>query len=149
MRTAARDNYFLTARAGLDFSCVGLLFLQLLLPAEDSRFVSGFFGFGNHALALIGAGDGGPCENVVGVEREDAAGGFNGAVKILLGVIGLRQAMQRVAKFGIEFQGARVFRDCFREFSFAEEINPRVIMVFRALRSLAIHAAILAPVLPC
>jgi hypothetical protein len=133
----------------LDFSAAGFLFLQLLLPAEDSRFVSGFFGFRDHALALIGARDGGPGQNVVGIEGQDAPRGFNGAVKILLGVIGLRQAMQRVAKFGIEFQRARVFRDCFREFSFAEEIYACVVVVFRALRSLTIHAAILAPVLPC
>jgi len=64
-------------------------------------------------------------------------------------VIGLRQAMQRVAKFGIEFQRARVFRDCFREFSFAEEIYARVVMVFRALGGLAGHVVILTPGSPC
>jgi hypothetical protein len=64
-------------------------------------------------------------------------------------VIGLRQAMQRVAKFRIEFQGARVFRDRFREFSFTKKVYARVVMVFRALRSLTIHAAILAPAMPC
>jgi hypothetical protein len=125
------------------------LFLQLLLPAEDARFVSGFLGFGDHAFALVGAGDGCPCEDVVGVEIEYALGCFDGAVKILLGVIGLRQAMQRVAKFGIEFEGARVFCDCFLEFSFAEEIYARVIVVFRVLGSLARHIVILAPVPPC
>jgi len=121
----------------------------LLLPAEDAGFAAGFFGFGDHAFALVGAGDGGPGENVVGVESEDAAGGFDGTVKILLGVIGLREAMQRVAKFRIEFEGARVFRDCFRELSFSEEIYARVVVVFRALGGLAGHVVILAPGLPC
>ena len=133
----------------LSFSAARFLFLQLLLPAEDARFVAGFFGFRNHAFALIGAGDGSPCEDVVGVEFKDAARRFNGAVKILLGVIGLRQAMQRVAQFRIQLQSARVFRDCFREFSFAEEIYARVVVVFRALHRLAGHDAILTPVLPC
>jgi hypothetical protein len=122
---------------------------QLLLPSEDARLVSGFFRFGDHAFALISARDGSPGENIVGVERQNAPRGLNGAVKILLGVIGLRQAMQRVAKFRIEFQRARVFRDCFREFSFAEKIDARVVMVFRVLRSVTIHTAILAPVPPC
>jgi hypothetical protein len=148
-RIPGRENYFLIARAALGFSCVGFLFFQLLLPTKDSRFVARFFGFGDHAFALVGAGDGGPCEDVVGVEREDAPGGFNGAVKILLGVIGLRQAMQCVAKFGIEFERARVFRDCFREFSFTERIYACVVMVFRAFGTLARHVVILAPVLPC
>ena len=125
------------------------MFLQLLLPAKDSRFVACFFGFGDHAFALVGAGDGGPGEDVVGLELEDTAGGFDGAVKILLGVIGLRQAMQRVAKFGIEFQGARVFRDCFREFSFTEEIYACIVVVFRALGGFARHDLILAPGSPC
>ena len=71
---------------------------QLLFPAEDARFVAGFFSFGDHAFALIGARDGGPGENVFGIEGEDAARSFNRAVKILLSVVGLRQAMQRVAK---------------------------------------------------
>jgi hypothetical protein len=136
-------------RTDLDFSAARFLFFQLLLPAEDTRFVAGFFGFGDHAFALIGAGNGGPGENVVGVELEDAAGGFNGPVKILLGVIGLRQAMQRVAKFRIEFQRARVFCDCFREFSFTEEIYACVVVVFRVLNGLAGHIVILAPGLPC
>jgi hypothetical protein len=140
---------WLRVRSNLGFSCVGFLFFQLLFPAEDSCFIAGLFGFGDHAFALVGAGNGGPGENVVGIEREDAAGSFNGAVKILLGVIGLRQAMQRVAKFGIEFQSARVFRDCFREFSFAEGIYACVVMVFRALRCVVGHAVILAPGLPC
>jgi hypothetical protein len=140
---------WLRVRTNLGFSCVGFLFFQLLLPAEDARFVAGFFGLGNHAFALVGAGDGGPGENVIGVEREDAAGSFNGAVKILLGVIGLRQAMQRVAKLGIEFEGARVFRDCFREFSFTEEIYARVVVVFCALGRVVGHAVILASGSPC
>jgi hypothetical protein len=61
----------------------------------------------------------------------------------------LRQAMERVAKFRIEFQGARVFRDCFREFSFAEKIYACVVVVFRAFGSLARHVVILAPTPPC
>ena len=133
----------------LSFPAGRFLFLQLLLPAQNARFVSGFFSLGDHAFALVGAGNRGPGQNVVRLELEDPPRGFNGAVKILLGVIGLRQAMQRVAKFRIEFQSARVFRDCFREFSFAEEINSRVVVVFRALRLLALHDVILAPVPPC
>jgi hypothetical protein len=136
-------------RTNLDFSAARFLFLQLLLPAEDACFISGFFGFGDHAFALIGARNRGPGENVIGVELQYAPGGFNGAVKILLGVIGLRQAMQRVAKFGIELQRARVLRDRVREFPFTEEIYARVVVVFRALRRLARHSVILTPVLPC
>lgn len=133
----------------LNFPAARFLFLQLLFPAENTRFVSSFFRLGNHPFALIGAGNGSPRENVVRIKRKYAPRGFNGAVKILLGVIGLRQAMQRVAKFRIEFQRTRVFRNRFREFSFAEEIDARVVMVFRVVRCIAIHAAILAPAPPC
>ena len=117
---------------------------QLLFPAEDARFVAGFFSFGNHAFALEGARNSGPGEDILRVEGEDAPRGFNGAVKILLGVIGLRQAMQRVAKLGMEFERTRVFRNGFRQFAFAEEIDSRVVMVFRGLIGRVAHARILA-----
>ncbi len=140
---------WLGVRTNLGLSACSFLFLQLLLPTEDSRFVAGFFGFGDHSFALIRAGNGSPGENIFRVELKDAPCGFNGAVKILLGVIGLRQAMQRVAKFRIKFQRACVFRNCFPELSFAEEIYARVVVVFRALTRLAVHDVILAPVPTC
>ncbi len=79
-----------------------------------------------------------------GVEREDALGGFNRAVEILLSVVGLREAMQRVAKFGIEFEGPRVFSNCVGHFSFAEQIDPSVVMIFSGFPRVFAHADILA-----
>ena len=117
---------------------------QLLLPAEDARFVAGFFSFGDHAFALVGARNCGPGKDVFRIEREDALRGFNRTVKILLSVVGLRQAMQRVAKLGVEFERPHVFRDGLRQFSFAEEVNSGVVVIFRGAIRSAAHAVILS-----
>jgi hypothetical protein len=58
-------------------------------------------------------------------------------------VIGLRQAMQRVAQFGIQFERPRVFRNRFGKFALPEEINSIVIMVLGGLFRRVAHSAIL------
>jgi hypothetical protein len=93
---------------------------------------------------LVGAGDGGPGQDIVRIERQDAVGGFDGAVEILLGVIGLREAMERVTKSWIDFESLVIFRDCFRKFSCAKEINSCVVMIFGGLGRRVAHAGSLA-----
>lgn len=114
-----------------------------MFPAEDAGFVSGSFGFGDQAFALVRAGNRGPGEDVLRVEFEQSLARFDGAVKILLGVIGLRQAMERVGKLGIEIERFFVFRHGFRIFSFAEKIGTRVIVFFGARVRRARHPSIL------
>jgi hypothetical protein len=107
-----------------------LLVTELLLPSKDASFVAGFFSLGDHSLTLVGSRDSGPGEDVVGIQLEDAPRGFDGAVKIFPGVVGLRQAMERVGEFRIELERAVIFRDGFLDFSFAEEINSGVVVIF-------------------
>ncbi len=107
------------------------LLLQLFFPSEDARLITGFFGFGDHSLALIGARNRRPRQNVIGIERENAPGRLDRAVKIFLGVVRLRESMQRVGEFRVHLERAAVFRDGFVELPLAEEINPRVVVVFR------------------
>jgi hypothetical protein len=104
--------------------------LELFLPAQDAGFIAGFFGLGNHSFALVGAGDGGPSENVVRIECDDAAGGFNCAVKIFLGVVCLRETMERVGKFRIECESAIVLGNRGVELAVAKKINSRIVVVF-------------------
>jgi hypothetical protein len=63
----------------------------------------------------------------------------------------LRQAMERVAKLWIDRQGLIVFRNGFREFSFAEKIDTPIVMVFRGFRRAVVHASSLAlpTAMPC
>src|SRR5208283_5036101 len=100
-----------------------LLLSKLLLPSQDSRLVSGFFGFRNHPQALISARNRGPRKNVVRLQNQNSARRFNRAVKIFAGVIRLRQAMKRVDQFRIELQRAVVFLNRRVEFALAEKIN--------------------------
>jgi hypothetical protein len=123
-----------------------LLFLlaQLLLPTQNARLISRFFSLGNHILALISPRNRSPRQNVFRVKRQNALRRLDGPVEILLGVIGLRQAMERVAKLRVNRQSLTVFRNRFRQFSVAEKVNSVVIMVFRGFRRRVTHAVILA-----
>jgi hypothetical protein len=127
---------------------LGLLVAELLLPSEDASFVAGLLSFRDHSLALIGAGYSGPGEDVVRIKLEDASGGLNGAVKIFPGVVGLREAMKRVGEFRIERKRAIVFRDGFLNFSFTEEINSGVVMIFSVHGERCLGAAFCAAILP-
>lgn len=125
----------------------GFLFTELLFPAQDARFVARLFGFGNHVFALIGARNRSPRKDICWVEDEDSLRGFDGAVEILLGVIGLREAMERVAKFRVDRQSLIVLRNCFREFSFSEKIDALVVMIFGGFGFRVAHLDILASVM--
>jgi len=109
---------------------IGFLGAELEFPAEDAGLVAGFFGFGDHAFALVGAGDGGPGENVVGVESEDAAGGVDGAVEVLFGVVGLGEGVEGVGEVGVERESELVLGDGFVELGGAEEVDAGVVVVF-------------------
>lgn len=81
-------------------------------------------------MSLVGAGNGGPGENVVGVEGEDAPGGVDGAVETLAGVVGLGEGVEGVGEVGVEREGALVFGDGFVELCGAEEVDAGVVVVF-------------------
>jgi hypothetical protein len=114
-----------------------------VFPAEDAGFVAGGFGFGDHAFALVGARNRRPGQDVFGIEFEQALARFDGAVKILLGVVGLREAMERVGKLGIKSERFFVLRDGFRVFSFAKIISAGIVVVFGGRIRRAAHASIL------
>jgi hypothetical protein len=70
-------------RASLQAECTlaTLISLQLLLPSQDARFVGFGLGFGDHAFFLVENGEAGVGENVVGIERGDLIGHFDGLVE--------------------------------------------------------------------
>jgi hypothetical protein len=121
---------------------------KLVLPSEDARLVSGRFCFRHHAFALIRARNRGPREHIVGVESQDAVRRFDRAVKILLSVVGLREAMQRVGKLGIEFERPLILLDRFGQLARAEKVDSCVVMFFRGGIRWGTHHTILASAQP-
>src|SRR5271156_5643423 len=111
-----------------------LLLLQLLLPPKHPRLVPGLFRLRDHPLPLIRPRNRSPRQNVLGLERQNPLRRLDRPVKILAGGVCWRQTMQRVRKFRLELERPRVLRNRLVEFPLAEEINPGVVVVFRALR---------------
>ena len=133
----------------LCFVSLPLLLAQLPLPSKHTGLISSLFCLGNHSFSLICPRYRSPRQNIFGLKLQNPLGRFNRAVKIFLGVIGLRQAMKRVGEFRIEFERAIVFRDRLIQFPVAEEVNPGVVVVFRGHFRVIAHRAILSSPIPC
>jgi len=70
-----------------------------------------------------------PGEDIACARVENGPGG-DCVVEVFLGVVGLGETVQRIGELRIESQCRSVSGDGFRDFPFAEKINPRVEVIF-------------------
>jgi hypothetical protein len=107
-----------------------LIFAELALPTQRSRFGGDIFRLGDHAFLLVEDRQAGVGQFIVGCRCDEPLAGFNRLIEFFLVRVSHGQRVQRVDVIRVLIERPQIGRDGLVQLVLREEFHPFVIIIF-------------------